>query len=72
MSFSGGFGPYISVAKKREKAMKKIEKLKKKNPDITPVIITGSKLAMTWWGNSWNKNLESYCDYANRIQRGRS
>ena len=72
MSFNGGFGPYVSVAKKREKALKKIEKLRKKNPDITPVIITGSKLATTWWGNSWNKNLESYCDYANRIQRGRT
>jgi uncharacterized Zn finger protein len=25
-----------------------------------------------WWGKAWNKNLESYADYSNRIERGRS
>jgi len=47
------------------------EKLRKKNPDIQPVIIDG-KLAKTWWGQAWNRNLESYADYSNRIGRGRS
>jgi len=50
---------------------KKLEKLRKKNPNIQPVIIDG-KLAKTWWAQSWNKNLEGYADYANRIGRGRS
>jgi len=72
MSRYGGYAPYVSVAERREKAKKKIEKLRKKNPNISPVIITGTKLATTWWGNSWNKNLESYSDYSNRIERGRS
>jgi uncharacterized Zn finger protein len=36
------------------------------------VIIEGSLLAKTWWGKSWNQNLESYADYSNRIGRGRS
>jgi len=48
-----------------------IEKLQKKNPDIRPVFIEG-KLAKTWWAQAWNKNLESYADYSNRIGRGRS
>ena len=72
MSYYGGYAPYVSVAEKREKAKKSIDKLKKKDPNISPVIITGRTLAVTWWGKSWNKNLESYSDYSNRIERGRS
>lgn len=71
MAFDG-FPEYVPVAERRRKARNKVEKLKKKNPDITPVIITGNKLATTWWGTAWNKNLESYSDYINRIGRGRS
>jgi len=48
-----------------------IEKLRKKNPDIKPVFIEG-KLAKTWWAQAWNRNLESYADFSNRIGRGRS
>jgi uncharacterized Zn finger protein len=36
------------------------------------VILEGQTLAKTWWGKAWNKNLERYADYANRIGRGRS
>jgi Uncharacterized conserved protein len=72
MSRYGYFAEYIPVAEKRERAQKSIEKLKKKNPNISPVIITGRKIARTWWGESWNDNLESYSDYSNRIGRGRS
>ncbi|RWX52055.1 hypothetical protein VU01_10458 [Candidatus Electrothrix marina] len=67
-----GYPKYVSVAQKRAKAEKKIKQLQKKNPDIRPVIIEGNNLARTWWGKSWNKNLESYADYSNRIGRGRS
>ena len=66
------FPVYVSVAKKKANAEKKIKQLKKKNPNISPVIITGKKLAESWWGISWNKNLESYADYSNRLGRGRS
>ncbi|CAA7601227.1 Zinc finger SWIM-type profile [Acididesulfobacillus acetoxydans] len=67
-----GFPQYVSVAEKRAKAQKSLEKLRKKNPEIAPVIIEGRKLARTWWGKAWNDNLESYSDYANRLGRGRS
>ncbi|MDD2510270.1 MAG: SWIM zinc finger family protein [Syntrophomonas sp.] len=63
---------YVPVAYKKEMAKMQLEKLKKKNPDLAPVVIAGSKLATTWWGKAWNKNLESYADYSNRIGRGRS
>ena len=48
-----------------------LAKLRKKNPDIKPVIIDG-KLAKSWWAQAWNRNLEGYADYSNRIGRGRS
>ena len=70
--YSYGYPKYVSVAEKRAKAEKKILQLKKKNPAISPVCVKGNKLAESWWGISWNKNLESYADYSNRIGRGRS
>jgi len=66
-----GFPRYVSKAEKQAKAAKKLEQLKKKR-DVRPVIIQGSAIARTWWGKSWNQNLERYADYSNRIGRGRS
>ncbi len=67
-----GYPKYVSVAEKRAKAERKLKALKKKKPDIQPVVLEGQALAKTWWGKAWNKNLERYADYANRIGRGRS
>jgi hypothetical protein len=67
-----GFPEYVPVAERKRKAQQAVEKLKKKNPDISPVIIEGRKLVRTWWGKAWNDNMESYSDYGNRIGRGRS
>ncbi len=67
-----GYAPYVSVAQKKAKAEKKLKQLLKKMPDIRPVVLQGNSLARSWWAKSWNKNLERYADYANRIGRGRS
>lgn len=67
-----GFPKYESVADKKAKALRAIEKLRKKYPDIEPVIIEGRVIAKSWWGKAWNVNLESYADYSNRIGRGKS
>ena len=67
-----GFPRYVSVGEKRAKASKKLKQLRKKNPDINPILLEGSAIARTWWGKSWNLNLERYADYSNRIERGRS
>ena len=72
MGYWGYYPRYVSVAEKRAKAEKKLKQLKKKNPGIKPVIIEGKAIASTWWGKSWNNNLERYADYSNRIGRGRS
>ena len=72
MGYWDYYPPYVTVAEKRAKAAKKLKQLKKKNPDIKPVLLEGTAIAKTWWGKSWNRNLESYADYSNRIGRGRS
>ncbi|MDW7657479.1 MAG: hypothetical protein SCM11_09940 [Bacillota bacterium] len=69
---SWGYKEYVPASVKKARAARSIEKLRKKNPDLAPIQITGRKLAKTWWGIAWNENLERYADYANRIERGRS
>ncbi len=66
------FAPYVSVGERKAKAAKKLKELQKKDPNIKPIIIEGSAIAKSWWGKSWNKNLEKYADFSNRIGRGRS
>ncbi|MGA7277463.1 MAG: hypothetical protein WBW79_05955, partial [Desulfocapsaceae bacterium] len=67
-----GYPKYVTVAEKKAKAEKKLKQLRKKMPGIQPVILASSTLARTWWGKSWNSNLERYADYSNRIDRGKS
>ncbi len=72
MRYYDEYPPYVPVAERRAKAERKIKQLRKKNPKIKPVFIEGRALATTWWGKSWNKNLERYADYNYRLERGRS
>jgi uncharacterized Zn finger protein len=67
-----GFKPYVSVAARRAKAQREMEKRRKKGQAVSPVTIEGRKIATTFWGTAWCDNLESYSDYANRLPRGRS
>ena len=66
------FPQYESAASKKAKANTALDRARKKNPEIEPVIIEGRTLAKNWWGKAWNANLESYADYHNRIGRGKS
>lgn len=67
-----GWRPYVPVAVRRARDLKKMEKLKKKGHDIKPVQIEGRKIARTFWGKAWCDHLESFSDYANRLPRGRT
>jgi uncharacterized Zn finger protein len=69
----GRFPPYVSKAEKIRKA-EKVKKalMKKKGVSLEPIVLNGSVIARTWWGKSWNQNLERYADYAYRLGRGRS
>ena len=72
MRYDDFYPPYVPVGERRAKAEKKLQQLRKTHPGIQPVLITGNTLATTWWGKSWNGNLERYADYSNRIGRGRT
>ncbi len=67
-----GWPSYVPVAVRRARALKKMEKLRKKGLDITPVEIDGRKMARTFWGEAWCHHLESFSDYENRLPRGRT
>ena len=67
-----GWRPYVSVAERRRKAEREMEKRKKQGHAVSPVIIEGRAIVKTFWGKSWCENLERYSDYANRLPRGRT
>jgi len=68
-----GFKPYVSVAKRRANAEKSQAKLQQKlGRPLQSVQSQGRKMVKNWWGIAWNKNLESYSDFSNRLPRGRS
>ena len=67
-----GWQPYVSVAERRRKAMKKMDALRKKGVDIQPVTIEGRKIAKSFWGEAWCEHLESFSDFENRLPRGRT
>ena len=66
----GGFPRYVSVAERRAKALKQARKLEKRGRKLEPVILTGQRIASSFWGKEWGKNLESYMDFSNRLPRG--
>jgi uncharacterized Zn finger protein len=70
--YEGGWPTYVSVAERRLKAERAAAKLRKKGSVLSPVTVEGRKIASTFWGKAWCDNLESYRDYANRLDRGRS
>src|SRR6266404_6244242 len=68
----GGFPRYVSVAERRAKALKQARKLEKRGRKLEPVILTVQRIASSFWGKEWGKNLESYMDFSNRLPRGRT
>ncbi len=72
MAYGWGWRPYVPVAKRRARALAKMEKLRKKGMDIQPVRLTGRQIATTFWGQAWCEHLEKFSDYENRLPRGRT
>lgn len=68
----GGWPRYVPVAERRAKALKQLEKLRKKGRPIDPVTIEGRAIAKTFWGKAWCENLERYGDFESRLPRGRT
>ena len=67
-----GFRPYVPVAARRQQAQKEMTKLKKQGRAVSPIVIEGRKIAMSFWGAAWCDNLERYSDFENRLPRGRT
>ncbi len=68
----GRWAPYVPVAKRRAKAAKEIDKLRKKGMKIEPIEVHGRKISKTFWGQAWCSHLEKFSDYENRLPRGRT
>ena len=64
--------PYVSVAERRRKAEREMQKLSKKGHRVSPVVVEGRAIARTFWGRAWCENLERYSDFSNRLPRGRT
>jgi uncharacterized Zn finger protein len=64
--------PYVPVAKRRQRAAKKLGWLRKSGREFEPIEIEGRKIAKTFWGSAWCNNLEAYSDFENRLPRGRT
>ncbi len=71
-SYRNDWPPYVPVAERRRRAANKVARMKKSGHDISPIEIVGRKIATTFWGDAWCKNLEAYSDYSNRLPRGRT
>lgn len=76
--FFGKFPAYVSVTDRRARALAATAHLTKNSPGkparkLAPVApIKSRKIAASFWGQAWCKNLESYSDFATRLPRGRS
>jgi uncharacterized Zn finger protein len=68
----GYYPPYVSVAQRRDSALREVRKLAGVGKAVSPVKVSGRKIASTFWGKAWCNNLESYSDYENRLPRGRT
>jgi len=68
----GGFAPYVTVAELEAKAARVAERIaKKEKRELHGIHLAGRTIAKTFWGKSWCDNIESYRDYAYRLERGR-
>lgn len=72
MAWYSGWAPYVPVAERRRRAMRKMDALRKKGVDIQPVEIAGRQIAKTFWGEAWCDHLEAFSDFENRLPRGRT
>ena len=66
------WSPYVPVAKRLQKAQKKMQQLKKKGQNIQPIKIEGRIIAHSFWGKAWCTHMESFCDEGNRLSRGKT
>ena len=52
-AYYGGWKPYVSVASRRAKAMKEMQKRRKQGQNVSPIVIEGRNIVKTVWGEAW-------------------
>ena len=68
----GGFAPQMSVAELEARAEQVAARIaKKEKRELKGVKLEGRTIAKTFWGKAWCDNIETYRDYAYRLERGR-
>ena len=68
----GGFAPQMTVAELEARAERVAARVaKKERRELKGVNLAGRTIAKTFWGKAWCDNIESYRDYAYRLERGR-
>lgn len=69
----GQWAPYVPVAKRRANAERLAKNIAKSTGrSLQPIHIEGRKIATSFWGQAWCDHMEQYCDYSNRLPRGRT
>ena len=68
----GGFAPQMTVGELEARAEQVAARIaKKEKRELKGVKLAGRTIAKTFWGKAWCDNIESYRDYAYRLERGR-
>jgi uncharacterized Zn finger protein len=66
------WAPRKTSAQRRAEAARMVQDAARRGAGMSPVAVTGRKIATTFWGRAWCDNLERYRDFAYRLERGRS
>ncbi len=66
------WGEYVPLAVRQARGRRELEKLRKKGLHVQPVELQGRTIARSFWGKGWCEHLESFADFANRLERGRA
>jgi len=68
----GGFAPYVTMDELQAKAERVAARIaKKEKRELHGIHLDGRTIAKTFWGKAWCDNIETYRDYAYRLERGR-
>lgn len=68
----GGFAPYVTMAELEAKAAQMAARIaKREKRELHGIHLAGRTIAKTFWGKAWCDNIETYRDYAYRLERGR-
>jgi uncharacterized Zn finger protein len=66
------FPRYVSVRERSARIALEVTRLMKQGRKLEPLQLESKKIATSFWGKAWCRNLETYGDFANRLPRGRS